>query len=263
MILTGLWFIVLLAAAAASLYGGITSLIHRQGSHLLIYAVIALLLSGAVEIGLLLKLRGTITSYAAHWAKPSASKPGELVYVALGDSAAQGIGASSVGNSYVMILAREISDRSHKPVRIINLSKSGGKLRDVINDQLPRLAKLHPDIVTIDIGANDITSGTPQDQMIKDYGLLIKELRTYPVVFANLPDFMWGTQQRSTTEINKSITLLCEQFGVRKADLHTVTKQSMWKWNEFAPDGFHPSNNGHRTWASAFRPEINKILLGL
>ena len=250
----------LLAATVASLYGGLILLLRHHVTHLLVYAITALLVFGAVELGLLLKLRGTITSYAAYWQMQSSSKPRELVYVALGDSAAQGIGASTTDNSYVTILARKVSDRTNRPVRVINLSISGGKLQDVINDQLPLLAKTRADIVTVDIGANDITAGTPQPQMIKDYGRLIKDLRNYPVVFANIPDFMWGTQQRSTEEINKSIAIFCQRFGVREADLHSLTKQRMWKWNEFAPDGFHPSNRGHRTWAGSFQPEVDKII---
>ena len=250
----------LLAAAAAGLYGGITSLVRHQVSSFLVCAVITLLVLGAVEVGLLLKLRGTLTTYAAHWHNQSTSQPGELIYVALGDSAAQGIGASSIDASYVSVLARGISDRTHRPVRVINLSKSGDKLRDVIDDQLPLLARIHADIVTVDVGANDITGGTPQVQMIKDYGQLIKGLQRYPAVIADIPDFMWGTQQRSTEAINTSIRQLCKQFGVRRAQLHSLTKQHMWRWSEFAPDGFHPSNTGHRTWASSFQPEVDQIV---
>ena len=44
----------------------------------------------------LLQVRMSVDSYAEHWAEPVGERGG-LVYVALGDSAAQGIGASRPG----------------------------------------------------------------------------------------------------------------------------------------------------------------------
>ncbi len=41
-------------------------------------------------------------------------------------------------------------------MKLINLSVSGAKVADVTNNQLPQLQGLKPDLVTIEIGANDI-----------------------------------------------------------------------------------------------------------
>jgi acyl-CoA thioesterase-1 len=209
---------------------------------------------------LVIRLRATIGSYAQYWNTSAKHNAGHLLYVALGDSAAQGIGASSIDNSYVKIVARHISKQTGKTVDIVNLSKSGGKLHDVLSDQLPKLAHLKPDFVTVDIGANDVVGGTSKDAMTHGYEQLISQLRTYRVVFANIPDFMLGAQQRSAQDMNKTIKELCLHYGVQQADLNDATMRKMWALNEFAADGFHPSNAGHRTWASSFLPGLDNLL---
>ena len=56
---------------------------------------------------------------------PSHGEPGDLVYVALGDSAAQGIGASTSDNGYVGLVADRLRERTGNPVLGVNLSRSG------------------------------------------------------------------------------------------------------------------------------------------
>ena len=109
-----------------------------------------------------------VDAFREHWAEPRAQHPddgvgrehpeGVVHYVALGDSAAQGVGASHVGASYVALLGRRISLATGRSVAITNLSVSGAISGDVVAGQLPALAELgfEPDIVTLDIGGNDV-----------------------------------------------------------------------------------------------------------
>ena len=260
MIVSALWFLILLSLLLISLIEGIVFLFTRQVNSLMIYAVIGLLLTGGLEGVLVYRLRLTMVNYADYWNSTAKHDPAHLLYVSLGDSAAQGIGSSSIDNSYIKIIARYISKQTGRPVDVINFSKSGGKLHDVITDQLPKLSQLKPDFITVDIGANDVVGGTSHDAMAKEYDQLIGQLRGYPVVFANIPDFMLGAQQRSAQKINKTIKELCLRYGVPQADLNDATTRKMWALNEYAADGFHPSNAGHRTWASAFIPPIDELI---
>ena len=84
-----------------------------------------------------------------------------MLYVAIGDSAAQGIGASRPDRSYVGVLADDIRNLTGRSLRVVNLSVSGATTELAVLDQLPRLAKLSPDLVTVAIGANDIASWDP------------------------------------------------------------------------------------------------------
>jgi acyl-CoA thioesterase-1 len=260
MIVTGLWFLTLITLALASVFGTVKMILtgHLIQSFIIIISIFVITL--AVEATLLLVLRSHFITYKNFWNKQQPTTSNELVYVALGDSAAQGIGASTPDASYVKILAASMKSHTGKQVRIVNLSKTGAKIQDLIAEQLPKLKALRPDIVTIDIGANDIVQGTSQADMSRGYEVITRAISPYQVIFANLPDFMWGTQQRNTTEINKTIVKLCHQYGLKLADLHQATHQKMWSLNEFAADGFHPSNDGHRTWARSFNSGIESIL---
>ncbi|MDL2342019.1 MAG: SGNH/GDSL hydrolase family protein [Patescibacteria group bacterium] len=260
MVLIAICLTLLLLTATVSLYSGFVFLTRHHMSHYSWLAVGLLLLIAIVEISLLLRLRMSVAIRASYWNKLALTDTGQLTYVALGDSAAQGIGASKASLGYVALVAKTIEQSSGKSVRVINISQSGAKLQDVIHDQLPQLQKLHPNIITVDIGANDIADGTPTVQMLAEYQQITTSLAGYKVVFASLPDFMWGTQQAETLKLNKTIKLLCEQSGLQYADLYTATHAKMWSWNEFAADGFHPSNAGHLTWASSFKPGVEKIL---
>ena len=97
--------------------------------------------------------------YAEHWRQTAADVPDDAIhYVALGDSAAQGVGASRVEASYVALLAERIAEAAGRQVVVTNLSVSMATSRDVVRYQLPRLAELGraPDILTLDIGGNDV-----------------------------------------------------------------------------------------------------------
>lgn len=260
MIVMGIWFVLLAVLLVTTLVSGFISVQHHHLGQLFVYALTGLILFSSIEIGLLLKLRSNVQNFSKAWSTTADYKSSGLVYVALGDSAAQGIGASSIDRSYVHIISQAISRSTDRPVTTINLSRSGAKLADVLRDQIPQLAKFKPALITVDVGSNDITAGTSQAEMVAGYTQLAKALQPYNAAMANIPDFMWGTQQRNTNDLNLAIREACARYNLQLADLHTTTNRKMWGWNEFAVDGFHPSNAGYKTWASAFLPALTELL---
>ena len=131
-------------------------------------AVVALVLLVVVAHSLVLRRqRGGADRLArtlhlnARWWKDQRAKDGELLYVALGDSAAQGVGASQPGRSYVGLIAQHLRQRTGRSVQVVNLSISGARLREVIALQLAPLRRLSPDIVTVAVGANDMPTFAP------------------------------------------------------------------------------------------------------
>ena len=259
MIITGAWFLLIAGLGISSVISIIRSLILGHfATHL--YFILGLFIAClGIELVLLLSLKSQVKTYATAWKSVGSSSQKDFIYVAMGDSAAQGIGASNINKGYVKIIADLISDKSGRRVTIINISKSGAKLNDMMKDQLPQLKNLKPNLITVDIGANDITGGTSDKQMEQELKLIIRSVNSYPTVFANLPDFMWGKEQRNTKSINKVIADSCAKNGVALADLHYETMKTMWRTNEFAADGFHPSNTGHKTWAKAFTRVLNGV----
>ncbi|WP_281283325.1 SGNH/GDSL hydrolase family protein [Rhodoglobus vestalii] len=78
------------------------------------------------------------------------------MYFALGDSPAQGIGTATLDFSHVGLLGARLQRHSGRTVQVVNTSRYGAQLKDVIAEQLPLLDEYEPDPVTLSIGANDM-----------------------------------------------------------------------------------------------------------
>jgi lysophospholipase L1-like esterase len=102
-----------------------------------------------------------IKPYAAAWSERNleALASADPLWVVLGDSMSQGIGASSFDRGWVPQAQRALGDRG-VVYRVVNLSFSGARVGDVLDRQLPALAGLSaaPDLITVLIGSNDIIS---------------------------------------------------------------------------------------------------------
>lgn len=85
---------------------------------------------------------------------PALGAPGELVYLALGDSIPSGTDLSD-GPSYPWRLGQQLADTSGRPIRLFNRAKPGEQSAGVLANQLGELRALQPELVTLTIGAND------------------------------------------------------------------------------------------------------------
>jgi acyl-CoA thioesterase-1 len=191
------------------------------------------------------------------WWRDLATNEGELLYVAIGDSAAQGIGASAPHRGYVGLLARHISQQTGRTVRVINLSVSGATVELAVRDQLPRSVKLKPDIVTVAIGANDIALWDPAtfESGIRQ---LFAALPPFAIV-ADLPCFHFPRNERKVAVANLIVRRVAGEFGLTVAPLHAVTKRQGLRGvaSQVANDMFHPNDRGYAVWADAFLPELS------
>jgi acyl-CoA thioesterase-1 len=225
----------------------------------------ALVLPRRFEAGRRLRaatLNETLPVNSAWW-REHAKTEGDLLYVALGDSTAQGIGASRPGNGYVGILADRIRVLSGRTVRTVNLSVSGARAADLIEYQLPRLAKLQPDVVTLAIGANDIAAFEPV-AFERDLGRILDAVPPTTVV-ADLPCFHFPANERKVRVANEIVRRLATDRGLRLAPLHAVTRRQtpILALTQAAGDLFHPNDRGYRVWASAFLPLIPAVVRAL
>lgn len=86
-------------------------------------------------------LRGDCTSFASHWQAHNDRVRAENgpLWVVLGDSTAQGLGALTPDGGYVGQVLGELRLRTGQPWRVLNLSTSGALIRDVLGGQLPRV----------------------------------------------------------------------------------------------------------------------------
>ena len=104
-------------------------------------------------------VRAQIGPYAEAWHRENVAaleRSGPL-WLVVGDSTAQGIGASAFDRGWVGQL-RQLMASDGQEWRVINLSQSGGRVRDVLGDQLPLADRLglEPTLITVAVGANDL-----------------------------------------------------------------------------------------------------------
>lgn len=224
-------------------------------SWLIILAVVLALMAliSVIRLGLLYR---DVAGFKSYWID-RAGQPGEITYLALGDSAAQGLGASSPDKGYVGLIANNLAAKTGKKVMVINLSVSGAVVRDVISSQLPSAKNIKPDLVTIEIGANDV-GNFDEPRFTKDITELVDALpkNTY---ISNMPYFATRPSRRPKAF---RVTELITSEVKRRPDLKLVDLQSITRerdsWLNYAADLFHPNDRAYKNWAEAFWKEIEK-----
>lgn len=179
------------------------------------------------------------------------TKPGPL-WVALGDSTAQGLGAPGPRGGYVGQALQQLRRRTGQHWRVINLSVSGALIRDVLGEQIPQLPQA-PDLVTCGVGANDILYSAP-GKLFSDMRALLAAVPERTVML-DLPlpaGFWWLVGRMSVpyiTRINRVIYEVAKDRGLPVAE---VSGQFIPPWpGKFSSDSFHPSQDGYRDWTRA------------
>lgn len=205
-----------------------------------------------------LRLNETLPVHSKWW-RDFAKVEGEILYVAIGDSAAQGIGASQPKNSYVGVIADHLRAATGRTVRVVNLSVSGATVALAVADQLPRFEALEPDIVTVSIGANDIAAFDPatfREGIRRVFAALPRD-----AVVADLPYFYLPWNERKVAEANAILRQEAADAGLTVAPLHESMKREGLRgaFTQFAEDLFHPNDHGYRVWASAFLPAVTTL----
>jgi lysophospholipase L1-like esterase len=186
-----------------------------------------------------------------------------FVYVAIGDSSVEGVGASHHTKSYPSLVFEKIK-QSHPQGEYHNLGKSGDRIKHVVKNQLPQVLELKPNLITISIGVNDIRGHIKLSQYEKDLTYLIEILQRKTdakIIINNIPDFSslptLPIYIRIASKIlihrfNKSIEKISDNFGLTLVDIFKVSRQFYKQWrNLISSDGYHPSDAGYALWAQA------------
>ncbi len=212
-------------------------------------------------------MRGDRVAFAAYWdahnervrrerAGQGASDRDPL-WVALGDSTAQGLGAPGPQGGYVGQALAQLRRNTGRHWQVINLAVSGSLIRDVLAEQLPQLAdeagEDDPDLVTCGTGVNDILFSAPA-KLFADLRTLLAAVPDETIML-DLPlpaGFWWIVGRMSVpylTRINRVIHEVAAERGLPVAE---VSAQFIAPWaGKFACDNFHPSQDGYRDWTRA------------
>ena len=185
--------------------------------------------------------------WAQYWDDHNAqalSEDGPL-WVVLGDSIGQGIGASDPANGFVPQVVQSLREQSGEPWRVVNLAMTGARIAHVVDDEIPAMrgAGLDPMITTCMIGFNDFIGGSSTTIIESGATRLVEEVPHGTLV-----------GRVSTSRFTKRATVLKSVFD----DGHErgrITIFDPWKWpeasNVIARDRIHLNDNGYRHLADA------------
>lgn len=202
-----------------------------------------------------------VDPYARHWGSLlDGERDDALIHVALGDSAAQGVGAATVDDGYVPVLARRLAKETGREIRVVNFSVSGATTGDVVALQLPKLAALDvvPDLVTMDIGANDaVFPGHSVDTFTESFEEILQAIPAGSFV-ADVP---WiplpriGGQARAMAVVARE---MIARHGHHLVDIHESSRAlGLLRYRlRLSSDWFHPNSLGYREWSEKFHEAI-------
>ncbi|MGB3764381.1 MAG: SGNH/GDSL hydrolase family protein, partial [Ornithinimicrobium sp.] len=181
-------------------------------------------------------------------------RPGRRWFV-LGDSLSQGIGASAFDAGWVGLVGRRLADEGRE-LSIINLSATGARVRDVVDQQMPILHALTPrpgDLCSVMVGSNDLFGGRAlRDQLPDAYEELLASVPTGSVVST------LTQPPEAAQRANRHVERAAAGGHIVMEDLR-VTGPSSWR-GRLASDSFHPNDAGYAALADAFAPTLDGVL---
>ncbi|MDL2363226.1 MAG: SGNH/GDSL hydrolase family protein [Patescibacteria group bacterium] len=195
----------------------------------------------------------------------------KLHYVVMGDSTSIGQGAD-YKDSYSYQSAQHIAAKY--AVTLTNVGVSGARARDVQAIQLPQALKLHPDIVLLAIGANDVTHFTSKKAFERSVQQTIDGLRKdncdLKIVVTGVPAmgsvdrFPPGARQLAgfrTRQLNGVYEKLITKNHLVSAPVAARTGPTFAADPTlFGPDKFHPNKRGYAVWTPVINEGLDSAL---
>lgn len=213
--------------------------------------IIFLLLIGfLIYEGLQVRDIAMAKNYSDYW-QEKAFDGGNYTYVVLGDATALGVGATSVEKSYARLIAERIK-MTGRTVRVVNLAANNADVLNVINKQLPKVAALKPDLVTVTVGLTDINAGVSPDSFAYNLKNLFESLPPHVSYVAELPYPFDNRKDQVVQDTNARIRSIASENGVNVVPLYAATNRKKFDLTIYDWDLTYPNDRGHAMWADTF-----------
>lgn len=196
----------------------------------------------------------------------------KFVYVAIGDSSVEGLGATSPDRTYPAIIFAAVK-KYYKQAYFYNLGRLDSDAHDVIIEQLDKAISLTPNLVTISLGTNDIRHKRGIIEFEQDLQAILSRLKnetTAVVVINTIPDLSQAPIVKKLIKhlsrvlvrrFNKRIIRQAEKHGAILVDLFEMTSMYAASHPEMlSEDGFHPSDFGYALWANSVLHHIQHLM---
>jgi len=203
--------------------------------------------------------------------EPSANGP--LRYVALGDSYTIGTSVEPA-ERWPNLLVAALDDAPLSLALVGNIAVNGYTSRDVIDLELPQLAELRPDFVTLLIGVNDVVRGVPHEAYRRNAEAILDELvarvGAERILVVTTPDYTvtpaggdFGDPVRQSAGIrafNEILTTTASSRGILVVDIHDLSLHAALDPSLVARDGLHPSGEQYALWVKRILPAVETLL---
>ena len=196
-----------------------------------------------------------------------------LRYVALGDSYTIGTSVG-IAERWPNQLVAALGPTPPTLELVANLAVNGFTSRDVADLELPALAALQPEFVSLLVGVNDVVQGVPEstyrrnvDRILDD---LVGRLGAERILVVTTPDYTvtpagadFGDpvqQGAGIRSFNEVLAGIAAARGVRVVDIHDLSLAAASDPSLVARDGLHPSGTQYARWVERILPAVEMLL---
>jgi acyl-CoA thioesterase I len=188
----------------------------------------------------------------------------------------------ALGDSYTIGTSVEASERfPDQLVRaephlelVANLGVDGYTAADLIRDELPALAALAPEFVTLLIGVNDVVQDIPvatyEANVIEILDVLQAAVPSDRIVAIAIPDYCvtpagadYGdpdVKRAAIVEANRTMARLTGERGIAFVDIFDISARAADDRSLVADDGLHPSARQYALWVERLVPIVRASL---
>ncbi len=196
-----------------------------------------------------------------------------LRYVALGDSYTIGTSVEPTDRFPDQLVAALGPDAPTLGL-VANLGVNGYTSADVIRSELPALADLEPEFLTVLIGVNDVVQGvqieTYERNVVAILDALLVHVPPERVVTVAIPDYTatpagadYGdpTQQHDAiVSSNAVMERLARARGIAYVDIFDLSLRAAADRSLVADDGLHPSGTQYALWVERMLPVVKELI---
>jgi acyl-CoA thioesterase I len=191
-------------------------------------------------------------------------------YVALGDSYTIGTSVTAAES-----WPRQLVERLPELELVGNIAVNGYSSDDVVNEELPQLDRLRPELVTLLIGVNDVVQRVSDLQYAGNVAVILEELLTRlppeRIVGIATPDYTLTPQGAAFGEpdqqsdaivrFNAILREACEARRIRFVPgVFEISQAVLEDPSLVAGDGLHPSGSQYSLWADEIEPVVSELL---
>jgi lysophospholipase L1-like esterase len=194
--------------------------------------------------------------------------------VALGDSYTIGTATDSETERWPDRLVARLGPRPPTIELVANLAVNGFTSRDVIERELPQLARLEPKFMSLLIGVNDVVQGVPEATYAGNVEAILDALRERVpadrILAVTTPDYTvtrrgadYGdptARAAGIRRVNEILGALAAVRGIAIVDIHDVSLRAAGDASLVADDGLHPSGAQYALWVERIAPVVEALL---